>query len=65
MSLAAMAAGADGLIVEVHPNPKEAVSDGDQSLDLEEFDDLMRSIKRLLSAISGKSLECSKCSVAA
>jgi 3-deoxy-7-phosphoheptulonate synthase len=65
MSLAALAAGADGLIVEVHPNPKEAVSDGDQSLDLEEFDKLMKSIKRLLSVMPEKTLEGSKCSVAA
>jgi len=42
MSLAALAAGADGLIVEVHPNPKEATSDGDQSLDFEQFGDLMK-----------------------
>ncbi|WP_213699018.1 3-deoxy-7-phosphoheptulonate synthase [Acetomicrobium sp.] len=65
MSLAALAAGADGLIVEVHPNPQEAVSDGDQSLDLEEFDKLMKAIKRLLSVIPEKTLEGSKCSVAA
>ncbi|MDR9769831.1 3-deoxy-7-phosphoheptulonate synthase [Acetomicrobium sp.] len=65
MSLAALAAGADGLIVEVHPNPKEAVSDGDQSLDFEQFGDLMKSVKRLLSIMPGKVLEGSKCSVAA
>ena len=34
LSYAAVAAGADGLLVEVHPNPERAVSDGDQSLDL-------------------------------
>ena len=41
LSYAAIAAGADGLIVEVHPNPEMAVSDGDQSLLFEEFDSLM------------------------
>lgn len=44
MSLAAMACGADGLIIEVHPDPKEALSDGHQSLDFEEFEDLMKSL---------------------
>jgi 3-deoxy-7-phosphoheptulonate synthase len=37
MSLAAVAAGASGLIVEVHPHPDRAVSDGYQSLDPEQF----------------------------
>jgi 3-deoxy-7-phosphoheptulonate synthase len=37
----AVAAGADGLLVEVHPNPAEAWSDGEQSLDFAGFDDLM------------------------
>ena len=41
LSYAAIAAGADGLIVEVHPNPEMAVSDGDQSLVFDEFDSLM------------------------
>jgi 3-deoxy-7-phosphoheptulonate synthase len=44
----AVAAGADGMIVEVHPNPEEAWSDGDQSLDFGEFDELMESIAPLL-----------------
>lgn len=44
----AVAAGADGMIVEVHPNPEKAWSDGDQSLDFEEFDTLMRSIQPYL-----------------
>ncbi len=42
LSFAAIAAGADGLIVEVHPNPSEARSDGDQSLDPDAFGGLMR-----------------------
>ena len=42
LSFAAIAAGADGLIVEVHPDPECALSDGDQSLTTEEFSALMR-----------------------
>jgi 3-deoxy-7-phosphoheptulonate synthase len=44
LAFAAIAAGADGLIIEVHPNPEEALSDGDQSLTFESFDSLMRRI---------------------
>ena len=44
MSLAAFACGADGLMIEVHPNPSEALSDGMQSLHCDEFEDLMKSI---------------------
>lgn len=45
LSFAAIAAGADGLVVEVHPRPEEALSDGDQSLTLQNFDALMRAIR--------------------
>lgn len=45
MSIAALACGADGIMVEVHPNPDNALSDGMQSLHFEEFEDLMNSIK--------------------
>jgi 3-deoxy-7-phosphoheptulonate synthase len=51
MSLAAVAAGADGLIIEVHPNPAEAISDGAQSLKPERFAELMRQIKRVAAAV--------------
>ena len=44
VGLAALAAGADGLIVEVHPRPEEALSDGPQSLRPDEFAALMASI---------------------
>lgn len=44
MALAAVAAGADGLMVEVHPNPPEAISDGAQSLYPHQFEKLMRDI---------------------
>jgi 3-deoxy-D-arabino-heptulosonate 7-phosphate (DAHP) synthase len=37
----AVAAGADGLIVEVHPDPDKAWSDGEQSLDFDGFDEMM------------------------
>ena len=47
MSLAAIAAGADGLIVEVHPNPIEALSDGPQSLTPEQFHSLVKEIRKL------------------
>ena len=45
LSFAAVAAGADGLIVEVHPDPETAMSDGDQSLTLDGFGSLMRDLK--------------------
>jgi 3-deoxy-7-phosphoheptulonate synthase len=54
MSLAAVAAGAQGLIVEVHPKPDQALSDGAQSLDFEAFARLMRELERLLEATAGQ-----------
>ncbi len=48
LSKAAIAAGADGLIIEVHNNPKMALSDGAQSLTPEMFDDVMQPIKRMV-----------------
>ncbi|MEX2444594.1 MAG: 3-deoxy-7-phosphoheptulonate synthase [Alkalispirochaeta sp.] len=47
VGLAAIAAGADGLIVEVHPDPDQALSDGPQSLYPEQFEKLMRDIEAL------------------
>ena len=44
LGFAAIAAGADGLMVETHPNPAEARSDGDQSLTLEAFGEMMRTL---------------------
>ena len=41
----AVAAGADGMIVEVHPNPDKAWSDGEQSLDFSGFDTMMHELK--------------------
>ena len=51
MARAAVAAGADGLIVEVHPNPGEALSDGPQSLHFDEFVSLMHQIRDIARAI--------------
>ena len=45
LSLAAMAVGADGIIVEVHNCPKKALCDGAQSLDLNQFEGLMQKLK--------------------
>jgi len=47
MSYAALAAGADGLIIEVHPNPIEALSDGPQSQDPIQFSSMMTELKRI------------------
>lgn len=48
MALAAAAAGADGLLIEVHPEPAKALSDGFQSLDFNQFENLMVRLKKLL-----------------
>ena len=48
MSLASVGAGADGLIVEVHNDPKKALCDGAQSLNPEQFDTLMQKIRQML-----------------
>jgi 3-deoxy-7-phosphoheptulonate synthase len=50
-SKAAVAAGADGLIIEVHPNPAEAVSDGEQSLKPRRFMELMAEVRRVAEAV--------------
>jgi len=55
MSKAAVAAGADGLIIEVYPRPEEAMSDGPQSLTPENFSKLMAEMKAIASA-AGRSL---------
>jgi 3-deoxy-7-phosphoheptulonate synthase len=47
MALAALAAGADGLLIEIHPDPDHALSDGAQSLDFAAFDKLLQSLRRL------------------
>jgi len=53
-ALAAVAAGADGLIIEVHENPEEALSDGVQSLIPEKFAALLQQLKTVAEAVSRK-----------
>ncbi len=55
MAMAALAAGADGLLVEVHPNPAEALCDGPQSLTPENFTLMMAELKKL-AAVMGRSM---------
>src|SRR5438876_539330 len=55
MARAAVACGADGLIIEVHPDPDRALSDGMQSLNLPSFEKLMREVEKIASAM-GRSL---------
>ncbi len=52
MSLAALAAGADGIIVEMHPEPEKALCDGKQSLDPAAFDRLMREVDIIARALN-------------
>ncbi len=51
MALAAVAAGADGLLIEVHPNPERAKSDGPQSLTFDLLDGLMRDVRKVAEAL--------------
>jgi 3-deoxy-7-phosphoheptulonate synthase len=51
MSMAALAAGTHGLLIEVHENPEEALCDGPQSLRLEQFTELMGELRSLASAL--------------
>ncbi|HEX8833718.1 MAG TPA: 3-deoxy-7-phosphoheptulonate synthase [Abditibacteriaceae bacterium] len=55
MSKAAVACGADGLIIEVHPHPEDAMSDGQQTLDMAQFGQLMQELKPIAAAV-GRSL---------
>ena len=51
MSRAAVAAGADGLLIEVHPCPKEALCDGPQALEPDSFASLMADLRRVAAAV--------------
>jgi 3-deoxy-7-phosphoheptulonate synthase len=51
VTLAGIAAGADGLIIEVHPNPDQATSDGAQSLTLSQFSELMTQVSAMAKAV--------------
>ena len=55
MAKAAVAVGADGLMLEIHPRPAEALSDGPQSLMFNQFEQLMRELKSIAHAI-GRSI---------
>jgi 3-deoxy-7-phosphoheptulonate synthase len=55
LSRAAVAAGADGLIVEVHTDPDNALSDGIQSLFPEQFEELMSDVRQI-GAVVGRNL---------
>lgn len=55
ITLGAVAAGVDGLIIEVHPNPEKAVKDGPQSLSFEQFGQLMQAVRPVAEAV-GKRL---------
>ena len=54
MSLGALAVGAQGIIVEVHCNPKEALCDADQALTVEMFGGLMRRLRPLQGFLAGQ-----------
>jgi 3-deoxy-7-phosphoheptulonate synthase len=56
MAAASLAAGADGLIIEVHPDPEHALSDGYQSLNFAQFAELMERCRRIAAAVD-RSLE--------
>ena len=55
MALASIAAGADGVIVEVHPDPETAMSDGYQSMRFDQFNDMMQRCHRVAEAV-GKTI---------
>jgi 3-deoxy-7-phosphoheptulonate synthase len=57
LTRAAVAVGADGIIVEVHPQPEQALCDGQQSLTPDEFDRLMNDLKPLAKAV-GRDMTC-------
>jgi len=54
MALAAVAAGADGIMVEVHPDPDDALSDGEQSLTLEQFERMSPLLRQIHGEVHGE-----------
>ncbi len=54
LALAGVAAGADGIMVEVHPKPEEALSDGDQSLKFDTFEELVIKLRKVAEAVGRK-----------
>jgi 3-deoxy-7-phosphoheptulonate synthase len=63
LSMAAAAVGADGIIVEVHPNPDEAICDGPQSLRADDFAEFARAVEDA-AALAGKALAVSEAALA-
>ena len=53
MARAATAAGADGLIIEVHNDPQHALCDGAQSLKPEQFEEVVKDVKKILEVVRG------------
>ncbi|MBI2252055.1 MAG: 3-deoxy-7-phosphoheptulonate synthase [Armatimonadetes bacterium] len=51
LSKGALACGADGLLIEIHPNPEKSLSDGEQSLKLEKFKRIFKELKRISKAL--------------
>ena len=54
MAAASIAAGADGLILEVHPDPEKALSDGYQSLNFKQFEETMTKCRAVATALGKK-----------
>jgi len=54
LALAAVAAGADGLMIEVHPSPDHALKDGPQSLTFDNFERLVAQVGRVVAAVGRK-----------
>jgi 3-deoxy-7-phosphoheptulonate synthase len=54
LARAAIAAGADGLIMEVHPNPEKALSDGYQSMNFQQFAECMAGCRKVANAMEVK-----------
>jgi len=64
MAAAAVAAGADGLIVEVHPDPETALSDGYQSLTFDQFEEMMQLCRKVAEAVGKRIIPNEECVVA-
>ena len=54
MAKAAVAAGADGLMIEVHNNPEKALCDGPQSLRPERYEELLKQISKIAEVVGKK-----------
>jgi 3-deoxy-7-phosphoheptulonate synthase len=54
MAMASTAAGANGLIVEVHPNPKQALSDSAQAVNFNQFEHLISKVKMIVNALAAE-----------